>query len=310
VNVVVTGVSSFVGCHLARHFAAAGHRVVGTISRRRASYAGIEAARIAWVEPHLELAPLDLRDPAAFAPLVERTEPRLWVHHAGYATNYASPDYDLAAAAAVNVVPLDHLYVALKGAGCGVIATGSSMEYPESNCGNKESERGNPSTPYGQSKLAATTRAGELAGKYNVATRVARLYIPFGPLDNSAKLVAQALAKLRAGRAVALSPCVQRRDFLGISDVCEAYEKIAGDFSRTVFDVFNVAGGEGIVVRDFLMMLADRLGAPRSLLRFGELSMRPGEALSSFADINKVCRLLSWKPKPLATALDELIRAS
>jgi nucleoside-diphosphate-sugar epimerase len=310
VNVVVTGVSSFVGCHLARHFAAAGHRVVGTISRPRAFYAGIEAARLAWVEPHVELAPLDLCKPAAFAPLVERTKPRLWIHHAGYATNYTSPDYDVAAAMAVNVIPLDSLYSVLKGADCGVIVTGSSMEYPESSCGNKESDQGSPSTPYGQSKLAATTRAGALAEECNVPTRVARLYIPFGPLDNPAKLVAQALEKLRAGRAVALSPCIQRRDFLGIGEVCEAYEKLAGDFSRTVFDVFNVAGGEGIVIRDFLIMLADRLGAPRGLLRFGELPMRPGEALSSFADINKACLVLSWKPKPLAAALEELIQAS
>jgi len=39
--------------------------------------------------------------------------PALWVHHAGYALNYGSPDYDLAIAAAVNIAPLRPLYASL-----------------------------------------------------------------------------------------------------------------------------------------------------------------------------------------------------
>jgi nucleoside-diphosphate-sugar epimerase len=134
---------------------------------------------------------------------------------------------------------------------------------------------------------------------------VARLYIPFGPLDNPAKLIAQVMTKLKSGAAVALSPCTQRRDFLGISDVCTAYEKLAADLGRTVFDVFNVASGEGIVLRDFLLALADRLGVSRTLLHFGEIVMRPGEPEISFANIDKIRRLLRWSPRTLATAIDE-----
>jgi nucleoside-diphosphate-sugar epimerase len=147
VNIVVTGVSSFVGCHLARHLAARGHQVTGTLSRPRAAYSGIEAARLVWLEPHAELASLDLRDRSAFAPLAERVEPRLWIHHAGYARNYGSPDYDLVAAEATNVIPLNALYACLKGSGCGVIVTGSSMEYPPSGRGDAETDTGTPDTP-------------------------------------------------------------------------------------------------------------------------------------------------------------------
>ena len=45
-TVIVTGISSFVGMHLARRFAREGFRVVGTISKPRDTYDGIRAARL------------------------------------------------------------------------------------------------------------------------------------------------------------------------------------------------------------------------------------------------------------------------
>src|SRR5262249_39684978 len=94
-EVVVTGISSFVGHHLARRFALRGDHVIGTISRPRDRYQGIEAQRIAAIEPYVEIFGLDLREPREFAALVDRRAPSLWIHHAGFAADYASPDYDL-----------------------------------------------------------------------------------------------------------------------------------------------------------------------------------------------------------------------
>ncbi|HVX91632.1 MAG TPA: NAD(P)-dependent oxidoreductase [Xanthobacteraceae bacterium] len=308
-TVVITGASSFVGHHLARHWAQRGHRVVATLSRPRARYEGIEARRLAAIAPFVEFHPLDLREPRTIMALLDRTAPTLWIHHAGYATNYASPDYDLEAGHAVNVAPLAVLYAALARTRCGVILTGSSAEYAAQERGHRESDACLPDTPYGLSKLAATLRARQVAALHEVPTRVARLYVPFGALDNPQKLLALTVARLRAGEPVMLSACTQRRDFIGITDVCEAYGRIADDLPRATFDIFNIARGEGIVLRDLLVDVADRFGAPRDLLRFGERPMRPGEPPVSFAEIEKARRLLGWNPSPLAEALDrDLLR--
>jgi nucleoside-diphosphate-sugar epimerase len=304
VTVIVTGASSFVGHHLARHWAQRGHRVVATLGRPRARYEGIEAQRLAAIAPFVEFHPLDLREPRTIVALLDRTAPALWIHHAGHAANYASPDYDLDAGHAVNVAPLAVLYPALARTRCGVILTGSSAEYAAEDRGNRETDACLPDTPYGLSKLTATLRARQLAGLHEVSTRVARLYVPFGALDNPQKLLAQAVAKLRQGDPVALSPCTQRRDFVGITDVCEAYVRLADDLPRATFEIFNIGRGEGIVLRDLLVAIADRLGASRELLRFGERPMRPGEPPVSFAEIAKARRLLAWNPTALAEALD------
>src|SRR5262245_4863740 len=159
-----------------------GHRVVATLSRPRGEYHGIESERLAVVEPLVDLVILNLREHRNIVDLLEHRAPAVWIQHAGFATDYSSPHYDLETAHLVNVAPLTTLYSARKGIGCGVIVTGSSAEYSASDTGNRESDACTPDTPYGLSKLTQTLRARQLAEQMNVPTRVARLFIPFGML--------------------------------------------------------------------------------------------------------------------------------
>jgi nucleoside-diphosphate-sugar epimerase len=278
--------------------------VVGTLSRPRDAYQGIEAERLTALSPQVELQGMDLRNPASIADIVRNVAPSLWVQHAGYAVDYPSMSYDIAAAYAVNVVPLEKLYSSLAGTGCGVLVTGSSAEYSASETGNREDDACVPDTPYGLSKLTQTLRARQLAMQFGVPTRVARLYLAFGPFDNPRKLLPQVVAKLRSGEAIDLSACTQRRDFIGIADVCKFYNRLAADLGRGGFDVINVGRGEGVKLRDLLEAIARRLGAACGLLRFGALPMRPGEPAISYAAMDKARQLLGWQVEPLQAAID------
>ncbi|MGZ5897718.1 MAG: NAD-dependent epimerase/dehydratase family protein, partial [Xanthobacteraceae bacterium] len=215
-----------------------------------------------------------------------------------------SPDYDMTTGFNVNVVALSHIYSALAGSGCGVVVTGSSAEYSSSDSANNEDDVCWPDTPYGLVKLAETLRARQLAEQHAVPTRVARLYIPFGPLDNPDKLLAQVISGLRNNAAISLSPCTQRRDFLGVSDLCAAYLALEKDLPRTRFDVFNVSSGRATELREFLLGIADRMKADQGLLEFGKRSMRPGEAAISYGSNEKAARLLGWRPVELSAAID------
>ena len=305
-SVVVTGTSSFVGAHLAHAFAVAGHRVTATHSRPQTAYDGVRAARLAHAAAGgAALAELDITDGGAVAAIIGRARPTVWVHHAGYATDYASADYNADAGRAVNVAPLDTVFSAMAEVGGGVLITGSSAEYAASDDANREEDAGLPDTPYGQSKLAETARARELAARTGVPTRVGRLYIPFGRLDHPAKLIAQVTAGLRAGNPVDLSPCAQRRDFIGIGDVARAWLKMADDLERGGFDILNLCSGEATELRGLLFGIAAAMGADPALLRFGARPMRPGEPAVSFGDNEKARRLLDWAPRPLDQAIRE-----
>jgi nucleoside-diphosphate-sugar epimerase len=304
-TVIVTGTSSFVGAHLARAFADAGYAVTATHSRPRGAYDGIRAERLAFAAERAALEVLDVTDGAAVADLARRARPALWVHHAGHAADYASPDYDASAGGAINVRPLDAIFTAAAEAGGGVIVTGSSAEYASSDVANREDDAGRPETPYGVSKLAETERARTLSQITGVPVRVGRLYIPFGRLDHPAKLLAQVMTGLRAGTPIDLSPCTQRRDFIGVGDVCRAWLALADDLAGGGFEVFNICSGNATELRTLLETLAQMLGADTGLLRFGARPMRPGEPAISFGDNAKARRRLNWMPRSLAQAVRE-----
>lgn len=300
---IVTGISSFVGMHLARRFAREGFRVVGTISKPRPAYDGMRAARLRELDGVVTFVELDIADAEAVAAAVEKFSPSLWLHHAGYTTAYTSNDYDSAKGFAANVAPLTHIYRSLAGRDCGVLLTGSSAEYSASDRANREDDACFPDSPYGLSKLAGTLRARQLSTQFNVPTRVARIYIPCGTFDGPEKLLAQVVDGLRRNATVELSACTQARDFLGVSDLCDAYVALHKDMPRAPFDIFNICGGEAVVLRDFLLDIARTMKADPALLRFGARPMRPGEAPVSFGSNDKAHRILGWKPAKLTDAI-------
>lgn len=305
-KVVVTGPSSFVGIHLARAFANAGWEVVASHGRALEAYGGIALQRITTCPGRL--VRLDLRDQAALERFISAEKPDLWVHHAGHATGYGSMDYDLMGSLAVNVAPLAPLYRALADVGCGgVLVSGSSMEYAASCQSNREDDACWPDTPYGLSKLAETLAVRQYSQHFGVPTRVARLYIPFGALDNPRKLLVQVVDSLRRGEPVALSSCRQRRDFTAVTDVAQGYLALAADLKRGGFDLFNLCSGQALQLAELLAAVADRLGADPTLLRFGTIAMRPGEAEISYGDVSKAAKLLKWSARDPLLCLDEVL---
>lgn len=310
---VVTGVSSFLGVHIAAGLANRGYRVIGTVSGPASNYTGIQKQRLDKLSASgIRLTQLDITDSSALRQTVADASPDLWFAHAGWATRYSSLDYDLNMGHAINVAPLTALYEALEETDCaGVIVTGSSAEYSDSASANSESDACQPTLPYGLSKLAQTLRAAQLASLSGIKTRVARIYIPFGPLDAPGKLLSSAVAALLAKQPIDLSACTQARDFVHVDDIVEAYARLAANLDDDPdFDIFNISRGKATELKSLLVEIADAARAPRSLLRFGARPMRDGEVAYSFGDASKAQRVLGWQARPLTESVEQLLRES
>jgi nucleoside-diphosphate-sugar epimerase len=304
---VITGVSSFVGMHLASTFSNVGWDVTGIISKPFESYDGIRAKRLEKLIGEVSFVTSDLLDTIAIKQVIDDCQPDLWIQHAGYTENYGSLDYNLQKSLALNVLSLEPLYQHLAGNECGVIITGSSMEYSFCDLANKEKDSCWPETPYGVSKLAESIEANRLAIQHGIPTRVARLYIPVGTFDSPGKLIDSVMGALHQNEIVDLSPCSQKRDFLGVSDIAEAYLKLADDFPRQLFDVFNVCSGETKSLIEFLKDLCRITKSDEALLNFGARKMRAGEPQISYGDNSKARLILDWHPRPLDEILKTLL---
>ena len=96
---------------------------------------------------------------------------------------------------------------------------------------------------------------------------------------------------------------------MGVDDLCQAYVKLADDFDRKNFDVFNVCSGEGTELKDLLLDVARIMNADPALLQFGAKPMRPGEPMVSYGSNAKAREILDWHPHPIAETLKTLIHA-
>ena len=308
-TIVITGASSFVGCHLARGFSKRGWRTFRTGRYSASHYKNLSAQRIGLIEPETNWKVLDIKDKNAVKNFIENVKPQFWIHHAGYAINYSSADYDIHQADEVNVKPIEYTFEALAQNDCkGVVVTGTDAEYFGGDSPYLETDLCTPSTPYGQSKLKETQTALDLAIRLGMPVRVARLFIPFGPLDDPGKLIYYVLSNLEQGKPIDLSLCEQKRDFVYIDRVVDAYELLINDLDRGGTDIFNLSSGQATAVRDVVNWIAEGIGASKSLLNFSARPMRAGEQMVSYGSNHKARTILGWVPGDIEDGISSLIK--
>jgi nucleoside-diphosphate-sugar epimerase len=310
-KILITGISSFIGFHLAKYFNKnENFEVIGTLTKNIFEYNGIQSTRLNILKKEgITFEKLNLTDSNRIRAFINAARPNIWINHAGYAENYGSFDYDLKKGMNINVYPLYTIYPALKQNGCeGIIITGTNAEYSDSDVANKETDRCFPTTPYGLSKLMETLAAKQLSDYYGLTTRVARVYVPFGPLDSPKKLLPYLINQFKKNQHVELSPCLQKRDFIYVEDLARGYETLLNDFSRnSVFDIFNLCSGKAARLKDLLLMIVRILDSNPELLNFGARKMRPGEPDISYGSIQKAIDILNWKPLSLQEGLKHYI---
>ncbi|MBF0441124.1 MAG: NAD(P)-dependent oxidoreductase, partial [Oligoflexales bacterium] len=265
-KVLITGVSSFVGCHLAKKFSRY-YQVIGTCTREPWDYEGLRRLRLDSIKSDVEIICMNILDKDSVEKALRGCRPDHWIHHAGYAKNYSSLDYNLEESLQTNLFCLKECYNLFKKYDVEkVIVTGSSMEYGNSDLALCESIACVPNTPYGLSKLTTSLRSIALARELNIPTAVLRIFIPFGCFDEPKRLIPAVFDSLRNGRAVDLTPCTQKRDFIFIDDLVMIYRSVLEGLSETSTGIYNACSGSPVSLRDFLECLAEKMKCDKNLL--------------------------------------------
>lgn len=134
-----------------------------------------------------------------------------------------------------------------------------------------------------------------------------RLEHVFGENDSEHKFVTGTLRKMLLHKEIDFTDGTQKRDFIYVTDVVEAYLKVVSSInSFKGYYEFEVGTGESISVKEFVELLFKFSGS-MSILNFGKLSQREGEIKDSRAD-NEGLKYLGWNPKySLENAIKKLI---
>jgi len=294
-RILVTGISGFIGCHLARELASAGFVLHGL-----ATDSGL-------CDTEVEYFDVDLLDEAGLERVVDRCAPEVVVHLAGLShvgESWRRPgDYYR-----VNFVGTRNLLRAVGGAR--MIFASSAEVYgvvPESEQPIGEDRPLDPRSPYAMTKACAETLALE-AGAIVVrafpvvgAGQSRQFALPSFAAQLAAIRRGEREAVLRVGD---LSP---RRDFLHVCDAASALRALVerGEPGR----IYNLASGEAHSIGEML----DRLRAISGVsveVEPDESRMRPVDIPLLLGDAGRL-GALGWTPsRGLDRALDEIWRAA
>ncbi|MCZ8230047.1 NAD-dependent epimerase/dehydratase family protein [Flavobacterium sp.] len=135
-----------------------------------------------------------------------------------------------------------------------------------------------------------------------------RLEHIFGEFDSDNKFVTDVLHKmLKSEKEVLLTDGLQKRDFVYVEDVVNAYLKVLRNIDSIAnISEFEVGRGESVSVRQFVELMAEQTKS-KSKLFFGGISTRKGEIQNSVANILPL-NDLGWKPiYDLKTAIRKMI---
>lgn len=192
-----------------------------------------------------------------------------------------------------------------------VIIAGSNAEYARHDGGLLDEGCALETTKlYGTTKAAGGLLAVANGIAWDVATANLRLFNVFGPGEAAHRLLPSLVGALTAGKSVPLSEGLQVRDFVHVDDACSAIVAATqAAFGGTLpSGHYNVCTGEGHTVRDFALAVAERLGVPASLLKFGALPMRPDDLPSVVGNPRAFMNSVSWHPaKPFDAWITQAI---
>ena len=284
---LVTGGCGFIGSHLAEMLLALGHEVIildNLVSGRKANINSFET------HSKLSFHQVDICDRTAMRPYLERVD---WVFHmAGLADIVPSieqPDsyYQTNVTGTLNV-----LQCALEAGVKRFIYAASSSSYGIPDIyPTPETSPIDPQYPYALTKDMGEELVLHWSKTYKLPVVSLRLFNVYGPRSRTSGSYGAVFGvflaqKLKGSPFTVVGDGTQTRDFTYVTDVAAAFIKAAQ--SDVSGEVMNVGSGNHYSVN----RLVELLGGP-----VVHIPKRPGEPNCTFADTNKINRLLAWEPR-------------
>jgi nucleoside-diphosphate-sugar epimerase len=307
VKTVVTGVAGFVGSTLAQRLLADGHDVVGVDSLtdyydprlKRQNLRDIEHPRLRFVE-----ADLNGIDLAALLADVE-----VVYHQAGQPGVRRSWGTDFDGYVLDNVCATQKLLeAALRAPRLArvVYASSSSVYGNAPRYPTEETDRPQPLSPYGVTKLAAEHLCTLYAQNHGLPTVSLRYFTVYGPRQRPDMAFTSFCTAVRTGAEIAVfGTGDQVRDFTFVDDVVQANLRVAtADVPNGA--VFNVAGGTSTTVNEVLELLGEISGTVARVSRGAPV---PGDVDRTGGSTRAIEAATGWSPSVgLREGLEEQYR--
>lgn len=282
--IVVTGGAGFIGSHIAEELRDENEVIV---------IDNLYAGKIENVPPNVKFLQADIRDYQSIAELISHAD---YVFHEAALVSVVESVEKPMLTEEINVLGTLNILKALsEGHGKLIFASSAAVYGDKPNLPLKESEKPEPLSPYGVTKIAGEYYCKVFYELYGVPTVSLRYFNVFGERQGYNQYAG--VISIFINRALKGEPLIiygdgkQTRDFIYVKDVVKA-NILAAKSSKANGKVFNVARGERTTILELALKIIDATNSPSSII-FDK--PRPGDIRDSQADISEI-RKLGFKP--------------
>jgi UDP-glucose 4-epimerase len=154
----------------------------------------------------------------------------------------------------------------------------------------------NPTSPYGASKLATEKLGLAYLKTYGLPFTIIRVFNIYGERQPR-YVMYDLLRKLYqdSNELEVLGTGEQIRDYCYVSDAARCFI-LAGESEKAAGEIFNLAGGNPVSIKELVTILLETLGLPNTKIRFTGKSWK-GDIEKLVADTQKAEMMLGFKPE-------------
>lgn len=309
-KILITGVSGFVGSHLAEHLLTQGkHEIFGSIKWRS------DRKNILHIQDKLKLCECDIRDAFAMNTLISDIKPD-WIFHLAAQSyvpfSWRAPQETLT----TNIIGEVNLFEAVRQAGIDPLIhiAGSSEEYGmvySEEIPIKESNPLRPLSPYGVSKVAQDLLGFQYFKSYGLKIVRTRAFNHTGPRRGvvfATSNFAKQIIEIKEGKrkpVMYVGNLEAVRDFLDVRDVARAYALALE--KGTPGEVYVIASGKGTKIKEMLEKLI-AIAQIEVEIRKDPERLRPSDVELLIGSSKKFQKATGWKPEiPFDKTLKDLL---
>src|SRR3989338_8716304 len=308
-RILITGITGFVGSHLAEHLLSRGDDVYGTMRWRS------RLDNIVHIKDKLKLIESDIRDSYSIEKAIKSTQPDVIFHLAAQSyvhTSFHAPQETLS----TNIIGTVNLLEAVRSSGLDPVIqiAGSSEEYGlvmPHETPIKETNPLRPLSPYGVSKVAEDMIAYQYHKSYGLKTVITRAFNHEGPRRGdvfSTSNFAKQIAEIEKGvkqPVMFVGNLNASRDFKDVRDVVRAYTLAVQKCDYG--EAYNICSGRSWKINDMLQLLLS-FSKKKIEVRQDPARMRPSDVEILLGDYSKFHKKTGWQPKiPFEQTMKDLL---
>lgn len=306
---LITGITGFVGSHLADFLLKERYEVVGTTRPRS------KTDNITHIMDKIQLEDADIADSHSLFTVVNKIKPDIIFHLAAQSfvpTSWASP----ASTMESNILGAVHLFEAVRSAGINppIQIACSSEEYGlvyEDELPIKETNPLRPQSPYAVSKVAMDYLGYQYSASYKMNIVRTRGFNHTGPRRGDifaestfAKQIAE-IEKKKKEPVIYVGNLEAKRDYTDVRDMVKAY--LIGALKGKPGEVYNICSGKTIRIGDMLNLLLS-FSKVKVSTKQDPTRMRPSDVPVLLGDNTKFFKQTGWKPEiPFEQTMEDLL---